>query len=223
MSIEQNIAELRASLPGHVTLVAVSKTHPAEAVARAYAAGQRVFGENRPQEMRQKHDLLPADIEWHLIGHLQTNKIKYIIDFVSMIHSADSASLLLALEKHAARAGRTVDVLLEIHISAEESKQGWHAEELDSWLRTGQWRQLEHIRFRGLMGVASNTGDESVLRAEFGSLASLRLRLESEYFGSGFDTLSMGMSSDYRLAVDCGSNMVRLGSLIFGQRDYTAR
>ena len=220
MSVSDNIRRLKESLPDSVTLVAVSKTHPAEAVREAYDAGQRIFGENRPQEMRDKHALLPDDIQWHLIGHLQTNKIKYIIGFVSMIHSVDSASLLAALDAQAARHSRTVDVLLEIHISSEESKEGWEYDRLSEWLRTGQWRNFGNIVFRGVMGVATNTDDKEVIRGEFSRLSRIRQELAAEFFTQRFDTVSMGMTSDYALAVECGSNMVRIGSLIFGERDY---
>lgn len=220
MSVSDNIRRLKESLPDSVTLVAVSKTHPAEAVREAYDAGQRIFGENRPQEMRDKHALLPDDIQWHLIGHLQTNKIKYIIGFVSMIHSVDSASLLAALDAQAARHSRTVDVLLEIHISSEESKEGWEYDRLSEWLRTGQWRNFRNIVFRGVMGVATNTDDKEVIRGEFSRLNRIRQELAAEFFTQRFDTVSMGMTSDYALAVECGSNMVRIGSLIFGERDY---
>lgn len=220
MSVQTTIRQLRKSLPENVRLVAVSKTHPAEEILKAYEAGQRIFGENRPQEMRDKHAILPDDIQWHLIGHLQTNKIKYIIGFVSMIHSVDSASLLQELERQAAKHSRVIDVLLEIHISAESSKEGWQYDQLADWLRGGQWRQLEHISFRGVMGVASNTSDSEIVRNEFLRLAAIGKQLREEFFGEQFDTVSMGMTSDYSLAIECGSNMVRIGSLIFGARDY---
>lgn len=222
MPIADKITSLRESLPEGVTLVAVSKTHPAEAVREAYDAGQRIFGENRPQEMRDKHAVLPDDIQWHLIGHLQTNKIKYIIGFVSMIHSVDSASLLSALDAQAAKHGRTVDVLLEIHISSESSKEGWQYGELVEWLRGGEWKRLENIVFRGVMGVATNTDDKSVIRSEFSRLREMKDSLAAEFFGERFDTVSMGMTSDYAEAVECGSTMVRIGSLIFGARDYSS-
>lgn len=222
MSIAEKITRIKESLPEGVTLVAVSKTHPAEAVREAYDAGQRIFGENRPQEMRDKHAQLPDDIQWHLIGHLQTNKIKYIIGFVSMIHSVDSASLLRALDAQAAKHSRTVDVLLEIHVSSESSKEGWLYDELTSWLREGEWKNLHSIVFRGVMGVATNTDDRSVIREEFSRLKEMKDALAAEFFTEHFDTVSMGMTADYADAIECGSNMVRIGSMIFGERDYSS-
>ncbi len=222
MSIAEKITRIKESLPEGVTLVAVSKTHPAEAVREAYDAGQRIFGENRPQEMRDKHAQLPDDIQWHLIGHLQTNKIKYIIGFVSMIHSVDSASLLRALDAQAAKHSRTVDVLLEIHVSSESSKEGWLYDELTSWLREGEWKNLHSIVFRGVMGVATNTDDRSVIREEFSRLKEMKDALAAEFFTERFDTVSMGMTADYADAIECGSNMVRIGSMIFGERDYSS-
>ncbi len=222
MSISEKIHELKTRLPENVTLVAVSKTHPAEAIREAYDAGQRIFGENRPLEMRDKHAILPDDIQWHLIGHLQTNKIKYIIPFVSMIHSVDSASLLAAIDAHAAKHSRTVDILLEIHISREQSKEGWDYAVLRQWLRDGQWKELRNITFRGVMGVATNTDDTELIAEEFSTLARIREELAGEFFGPRFDTVSMGMTSDFPTAVQCGATMVRIGSLIFGERDYSS-
>lgn len=219
MSIAENIQSVRESLPEGVTLVAVSKTHPAEVVAEAYAAGQRIFGESRPQEMRAKYEALPKDIEWHMIGHLQTNKVKYIVPFVSLIHSADSARLLAAIDSEAAKCGRVVDVLLEIHVAEEESKSGWLPSELNDYLCSGEWRRLRNVRFRGVMCIATNTDDEARIRRDFESLAAYREQL-SAYFEDSFDIVSMGMSDDYPLAVECGSTMVRVGSRIFGARDY---
>ena len=219
MSITDNIQSVRESLPEGVTLVAVSKTHPAEAVAEAYAAGQRIFGESRPQELRAKYDALPKDIEWHMIGHLQTNKVKYIAPFVALIHSADSARLLATIDAEAAKCGRVIDVLLEIHVAAEESKSGWRPSELNDYLCSGEWRRLRNVRFRGVMGIATNTDDEERIRSDFETLAAYREQL-SAYFEDGFDIVSMGMSDDYPMAVECGSTMVRVGSRIFGARDY---
>ena len=219
MSITDNIQTLHESLPEGVTLVAVSKTHPAEAVAEAYAAGQRIFGESRPQELRAKYDALPKDIEWHMIGHLQTNKVKYIAPFVALIHSADSARLLATIDAEAAKCGRVIDVLLEIHVAAEESKSGWRPSELNDYLCSGEWRRLRNVRFRGVMGIATNTDDPERIRRDFEALAAYREQL-SAYFEDSFDILSMGMSDDYPLAVECGSTMVRVGSRIFGARDY---
>lgn len=219
MSVEKNLQSVRASLPEGVALVAVSKTHPAEAIAEAYRAGQRIFGESRPQELRAKHDMLPADIEWHMIGHLQTNKVKYIAPFVALIHSADSARLLETIDKEARKCGRVIDCLLEIHVADEETKSGWNFEDLRSYVAGGAFGALRNIRIRGIMGIATNTDDEAVIRRDFERLARCKAEL-APAFGSDFDILSMGMSDDYPLAVACGSNMVRVGSRIFGARDY---
>jgi pyridoxal phosphate enzyme (YggS family) len=221
MTIAENINKLSAGLPEGVTLVAVSKTHPAEAVREAYDAGQRIFGENRPQEMAAKHAALPADIRWHLIGHLQTNKVRTIAPFVDMIQSADSARLLHEISRQAVICNRVIDVLLEIKIAREESKEGWDRDELAAWLATGEYRSLPGVKFRGVMGVASFTDDEAVVRGEFTLLKNLYETLREQFFDSQFDTLSMGMSDDYPIAISCGSTMVRVGSAIFGRRSYT--
>lgn len=219
MSIQENLQVVRALLPEGVTLVAVSKTHPKEAIEEAYAAGQRIFGESRPQELKAKAEALPRDIEWHMIGHLQTNKVRMLMPYVTLIHSVDSERLVREIEKEAARIDRTVDILLEIHVAREETKTGWSGEELQAWLESEAWRTLSHIRFRGVMGIASNTDDEQVVKGDFEALRGWFERLKP-LFGSQFDTLSMGMSDDYPLAVACGSTMVRVGSRIFGLRDY---
>ncbi len=220
MSIETRLAAIRGSIPESVTLVAVSKTHPAEVLWQAYDAGQRIFGENRPQEMAAKHEVLPADIEWHMIGHLQTNKVRMIAPFVSMIQSVDSVRLLETIQKEAARCGRTIGILLEIHVAAEESKTGWAMEELREYVATSPFAAMPNVEVRGVMGIATNTDDETVVRRDF---EELRRSFEwlRPHFGARFDTLSMGMSGDYPLAVECGSTMVRVGSSIFGQRDYS--
>ncbi len=214
-----DINELKNSLPEGITLVAVSKTHPAEAVMRVYDAGQRIFGENRPQELKAKYDILPKDIEWHLIGHLQTNKVKYIAPFVAMIQSVDSDRLLAVIDKEAAKNSRIIDVLLEVHVAVEETKSGWDAGELREYIALGKYREYNNIRIRGLMTVASLTADANVVRSEFNGLKNLFDELKAT-FGADFDTISMGMTSDYPLAIECGANMVRIGSLIFGTRDY---
>ena len=220
MAIKDKLAELKASLPAGVRLVAVSKTYPAEVVREAYDAGQRLFGENRPQEMDAKRQQLPADIEWHMIGHLQTNKVKSIAPYVSMIHSVDSAKLLGVINEQALKNNRVIDVLFEVHVAREESKHGWNEGELIAYLRGGEYRQMQGVRFRGLMGVATFTDDGSVVRDEFMRLNGLFNRLRHDFFGRDFDTLSMGMSCDYLQAIACGGNMVRIGSLIFGARNY---
>ena len=221
MSIESQLSAVRRSLPEGVTLVAVSKTHPAAAIREAYDAGQRIFGESRPQELREKYEALPRDIEWHMIGHLQTNKVKYIAPFVALIHSVDSARLAEAIQKEAAKCGRVIDILLEIHVAREETKSGWAFDELEAWIATSPFAALSDVRVRGVMGIASNTADEAVVRRDFEELRRCFERLKP-HFGPAFDTLSMGMSHDYPLAVACGATMVRVGTLIFGERDYSA-
>jgi pyridoxal phosphate enzyme (YggS family) len=204
--------EFGEQLPVGVTLVAVSKGHPVPELMEAYGAGQRIFGENRPQEMRAKFDAMPGDVRWHMIGHLQTNKVRSIAPFVDLIHSVDSARLLRVIDSEAARVGRIQDVLLEIHIAREESKSGWAESELRDFLAGGFG--LPNVRLRGLMGMASLTDDVEQVRREFLGLRGLFDELRGT-FGTDFDTLSMGMSSDYRIALECGATMLRLGSIIF--------
>lgn len=211
---------VRSTIPAEVTLVAVSKTHPAEMIREAYDVGHRIFGESRPQELREKYEALPKDIEWHMIGHLQTNKIKYIAPFVTLIQSVDSARLAEAIQREAAKCGRTIGILLEIHVAAEETKTGWDVGELMEYIRTAPFAQMPNVCVRGVMGIATNTDDGETIRRDFNELRRC-FDLLQPYFGARFDTLSMGMSHDYPLAVECGSTMVRVGSLIFGNRDYT--
>lgn len=222
LEIACQLSKVRASLPQGVTLIAVSKTHPVEAIREAYDAGQRIFGESRPQELCAKHEALPEGIEWHMIGHLQTNKVKYIAPFVRMIQSVDSARLAETIQREAAKCGRVIDILLEIHVAQEETKSGWEIGELKRYLDSAPFRSMPNVRVRGVMGIATNTGDEAVVRRDFGELKRC-FDLLRPYFGSHFDTLSMGMSHDYPLAVACGSTMVRVGSLIFGERDYAKK
>ena len=219
MAISTKIEELHASLPQGVTLVAVSKFHPVEALKEAYEAGQRVFGESRVQELLVKYEALPKDIEWQMIGHLQTNKVRQIVPFVSLIQSVDSVRLAECINREAERIGRVVDVLLEIHVAQEESKTGWRYDELVEYLQSGAFTELKNIRVRGVMGMATNTDDEEVIRRDFERLADCKAKL-APHFGEAFDTLSMGMSDDYELAIECGSTMVRIGSSIFGERNY---
>ena len=219
MSIGAKIEELQASLPQGVTLVAVSKFHPVEALNEAYEAGQRIFGESRVQELLVKHEALPKDIEWQMIGHLQTNKVRQIVPFISLIQSVDSIRLVECINREAERIGRVVDILFEIHIAQEESKTGWRYDELVDYLQSGAMAELKNIRVRGIMGMATNTDDEAVIRHDFERLAECKKELAS-HFGEAFDTLSMGMSDDYGLAIECGSTMVRIGSSIFGNRNY---
>ncbi len=219
MSIITQINMVRAQLDNRAELVAISKTYPAEDISEAYSTGQRRFGESRPQEMAAKYVALPKDIEWHMIGHLQRNKIRMIAPFVSMIESVDSSRLIEAIDAEAARCGRVIDCLLEIHVAQEESKTGWSYTELKEYIDNGSMAKLQNIRLRGVMGIASNTDDESRVRRDFEQLREYKEAL-APYLGEGFDTLSMGMSYDYQLAIECGSTSVRVGSLIFGARNY---
>ena len=217
--ISDKITEIQSTLRQGVTLLAVSKFHPAEKIQQAYDAGHRSFGESRPQELKAKYDALPKDIKWHMIGHLQTNKIKYIAPFVHLIESLDSERLAAAIDREAAKCGRTIDCLLEIHVTDEESKSGWEWSELKAFVEAGGFQHYPNIRIRGVMGMATFTDDESVVRGDFERLAACKAEL-APYFGEEFDTLSMGMSDDYLVAMECGSTEVRIGSTIFGQREY---
>ena len=207
-------------MPEGVTLVAVSKTHPVEAIAEAYEAGQRIFGESRPQEMCAKQQQMPEDVEWHMIGHLQTNKVKMIAPFVSLVHSVDSARLVAEIDRQAAKCERVIDVLFEVHLAEDESKSGWDKEELLEFIHSGALAEFHNIRVRGLMTIGTLTDDIELNKSEFRTLRSLFEELR-EQFGAEFDTVSMGMTSDYSEAIECGSTMVRIGSMIFGERDYS--
>lgn len=219
MSIRTEIERLREELPEGVRLLAVSKFHPVEALREAYDAGQRAFGESRPQELKLKAEVMPHDVEWHMIGHLQTNKVKYIVPFVTLIESLDSERLAQEINRQAERCGCVIDCLLEIHITDEESKSGWAYDELMSFVSGGGFQAYPNIRVRGVMGMATFTDDEAVVRRDFKRLAECKAEL-SEYFGEEFDTLSMGMSDDYRIALEYGTTEVRIGSTIFGAREY---
>ncbi len=219
MSISDRLHRILKTLPEGVQLVAVSKFHPAERLEEAYNAGQRIFGESRPQEMAAKAAILPKDIEWHMIGHLQTNKVKYIAPFVSMISSVDSERLIEEIEKQAAKNNRIIDILLEVHVADEQTKSGWSQEELDAYLATEALKSMEHIRVRGVMTIATNTDDETIIRRDFQRIKEIYESLKS-HFGASFDTLSIGMSDDYPIALEYGSTMVRIGTAIFGAREY---
>jgi len=222
MSIQTNIQEIKSSLPQHVTLVAVSKTHPVETVMEAYNAGHRIFGENKVQELVSKYEVMPKDIEWHLIGHLQSNKVKYIAAFVSLIHSVDSLKLLEVIDKEAQKHNRVIDCLLQIHIASEETKFGLSADELEELLNSNDFKEMKNIRVVGLMGMATFTDNMAQVRMEFKFLSTLFKSVKAKYFAdkSWFKELSMGMSSDYTVAIEEGSTMVRIGSNIFGHRNY---
>lgn len=219
MTIKERLQRIWSTLPEGVSLVAVSKFHPAEAVQEAYDAGQRLFGESRPQEMAAKAKELPTDIEWVMIGHLQTNKVKMIAPFVSLIASVDSERLIDEIEKQAAKNERVIDILLEVHIADEESKSGWSISELNDYLRSGALQALQHIRVRGVMTIATNTDEESIIRRDFQRIKDIFDELKPT-FGESFDTLSIGMSDDYPIALEYGSTMVRIGTAIFGNRVY---
>jgi pyridoxal phosphate enzyme (YggS family) len=216
MSIADNLAEVKGKLPQNVTLVAVSKTKPSSYIEEAYAAGQRIFGENRPLEMRDKHAELPQDIEWHMIGQLQTNKVKYIAPFVSLIHSVDRESVLREIQKRAAQHDRIIDVLIQVHIAQETTKAGYSIQEADELLSGSYLDQFPNVRVTGLMGMATNTSEEDVVSQEFESLNTL---FEKHLNREDFQYLSMGMSNDYPIAISNGANMVRIGSTIFGARN----
>lgn len=219
MSIKSQIAELQATLPKNVRLVAVSKFHPIEALREAYEAGQRVFGESRPQEMCAKQPQMPADVEWHMIGHLQTNKVKYIAPFVALIHSVDSERLVAEIDRQAARCGRVIDILFEVHLAEDESKSGWDVNELREFISSGALAHYPAVRVRGVMTIGTLTDDIELNKSEFRTLRALFEELRGQ-FGEEFDTVSMGMTSDYHEAIECGSTMVRIGSKIFGERTY---
>lgn len=220
--IQLHLKEILAELPPQTRLVAVSKFHPAEAIREAYDMGQRIFGESKVQELTGKYESLPKDIEWHFIGHLQTNKVKYIAPFVSMIHAVDSFKLLCEIDKQAAKVNRVIPCLLEMHVAQEESKFGFTFEECRALLAEGEWKNLSHVSIAGIMGMASYTDDLHQIQQEFQSLSDFFKELKSSYFSgnSQFCELSMGMSHDYPEAVKRGSTLVRVGSKIFGDRIY---
>lgn len=220
MSIACQLSLVRSTIPESVTLVAVSKTHPVEMIREAYEAGHRIFGESRPQEMAAKFEALPKDIEWHMIGHLQTNKVKYIAPFVAMIESVDSQRLAETIQREAARCNRKIDILLEIRVAQEETKTGWDFDELQRYVYSAPFVQMPNLEVRGVMGIATNTDDLCRVKEDFDVLKR-DFDMLQPFFGPRFNVLSMGMSHDYPLAVECGATMVRVGSLIFGERDYS--
>ena len=220
--VKGHLNEVLSSLPEGVRLVAISKYHPNEYIEEAYAEGQRIFGESHEQELRQKVETLPHDILWHFIGHLQTNKVKYIAPYITMIEAVDSLKLLREIDKQAAKNERVIDVLLELHIAAEETKYGLTPDACRALLADGEWRLLEHVRICGLMMMASNVDDEEQIRSEFRIARQLFDELKAQYFADApwFCERSWGMSHDYPIAVEEGSTMVRIGTTIFGPRVY---
>ena len=220
--ITENINRYRASLPQGVELCAVSKFHPLSSIEEAYNAGQRIFGESRVQELLPKYQNLPADIEWHFIGHLQTNKVKYIAPFISLIHSGDSIKLLKEINSCAKKENRIIDVLLQLHVAQEETKSGFLPAELYDYMATGEWRELKNIQIRGVMGMATFTDDEELIESEFKTIRQEFEKIKQQYFPDDekFTYCSMGMSDDYMIAIGCGSNIVRVGTGIFGERIY---
>lgn len=221
-NIVDNLKRITDSLPEGVKLVAVSKTKPAEAIEEAYNAGQRVFGENRAQELAEKYEVLPKDIEWHLIGHLQTNKVKYVAGFVAMIHGVESLKLLETIDKEAKKHDRMISCLLQFHVAQEETKFGLDMEEAKALLESESYANMKNVRIEGVMGMATNTDNLEQVREEFRHLKRIREELKQLYFADKpeFKELSMGMSGDYEIAVEEGSTMVRVGSSIFGARQY---
>lgn len=222
MNLSEKINNIQKTLPAGVRLVAVSKYHPASLIQEAYDAGQRIFGESHVQELVAKHDALPKDIEWHFIGHLQTNKVKYIAPFVSLIHAVDSERLLIEIDKQAKRSGRTIPVLLQVHVAKETTKFGFTPDELLNFMENGDWRQYTNIRFSGIMCMATNTDDEALIASEFEQAKMLFHRIKEKYFSDSdtFNECSWGMSGDYPIAIEHGSTLIRIGSMIFGERTY---
>ncbi len=222
MSIKENLQNIRQQVGDRACLVAVSKTKPNEDIMEAYEAGQRVFGENKVQELVNKYESLPKDIEWHMIGHLQTNKVKYIAPFVSLIHGVDSEKLLRMINKEGVKCNRVIPCLLQVHIAEEETKFGFSEEELETMLTGELIQSLRHVQIRGVMGMATYTENEEQIRKEFASLRGIFNRLKEKIFREDdqFKEISMGMSGDFSLAIEEGSTMVRVGSSIFGTRNY---
>ncbi len=216
MSIAENLKNIKATLPAHVTLVAVSKTKPNSAIQEAYDAGQRIFGENKIQEMAQKWEVLPKDIQWHMIGHVQRNKVKYMAEFVQLIHGVDSLRLLKEIDKQAKKYNRIIDCLLQMHIAEEDTKFGLDENELHQLLTSDAFTELKNVKIVGLMGMATFTDDQNQIKREFAQLKTIYDALKEKI--SDVKILSMGMSGDYKIAIEEGSTMVRIGSSIFGKR-----
>ena len=222
MSITTNIQSIRTHIPAHVRLVCVSKFNPNESIAEAYASGERIFGESKVQELCGKYETLPKDISWHFIGHLQSNKIKFIVPFISLIHGVDSYKLLTEINKQAEKQGKIVNCLLQVHIAKEETKFGFSPDELLETLASSEWKILENVQICGLMGMATFTDNRDQIRSEFKILKALFDKVKDDFFKSSgyFTELSMGMSDDFLIAIEEGSTLVRVGSSIFGSRNY---
>ena len=220
--IKKHLHEITDSLPEGVRLVAVSKFHPEEDIMEAYAEGRRIFGESHEQELSRKHEALPKDIEWHFIGHLQTNKVRFIVPYISMIEAVDSLRLMREIEKQAARCDKVVDCLLELHIAEEATKYGLSLDDCRQLLHDGEWRNMSHVRIRGLMMMASFTDDEQQIRREMNTAADFFDEVKRDYFADdeAFALRSWGMSDDFPIALQCRSNMIRVGTRIFGPRKY---
>ncbi|MFZ4413116.1 MAG: YggS family pyridoxal phosphate-dependent enzyme [Bacteroidales bacterium] len=222
MSIKQNLKEFINTIPENVVLVAVSKTKPIQDILEAYHAGQRIFGENKASELAEKHQLLPKDIYWHFIGHLQTNKVKFIAPFIHLIHSVDSAKLLAVINKEAQKNNRIIDCLLQFYIATEESKFGFDLNESLDFLNSKEFAEMQNVRILGVMGMATYTSNNLLIHQEFAQLFSYFQKLKNNCFYDKdyFKEISMGMSGDYQIAIESGSTMIRIGSSIFGERNY---
>lgn len=224
MSIQHNLEAILSEIPENVRLVAVSKTKPVEAIREAYHAGQLDFGENKAQELSEKHPLLPADIRWHFIGHMQTNKVKYIAPFVHLIHAVDGLKLLKEINKQALKNNRTISCLLQFHIARESTKFGMNEQEARQLLNSGEFRDMKNIQIQGVMGMATLTDDMARVRKEFRQLRLYFEQLKKDFFSDVpyFREISMGMSHDYKVAIDEGATIIRVGTAIFGERNYTS-
>ena len=220
MNIEENLKKIKEILPAHVKLVAISKTKPVDLIKQAYDCGHKIFGENKVQELIEKHEKLPEDIQWHMVGHLQSNKVKYIAPFINLIHSVDSLKLLNTINKEALKNNRIIDCLLQVHIAQEETKFGLITEELIDLLESEDYKKCNNIRLVGVMGMATFTDDEDVVRQEFKNLTSIFNNIKDKHFKDKdyFKEISMGMSDDFKIAIEEGSTLVRIGSSIFGLR-----
>ena len=222
MSIKENLNIIKQKIPANVKLIAVSKTKPFEIIQETYNCGVRAFGENKAQELKEKYELLPKDIEWHFIGHLQTNKVKYIAPFISLVHGVDSFKLLEELNKEAIKNKRIINCLLQFHIATEETKFGLDLSEANEILFSDDFKNLHNIKIVGIMGMATFTDDENKIRLEFKNLKNIFDKIKSSHFNNddSFKEISMGMSDDFQIAIEEGSTMVRIGTAIFGERNY---